>query len=49
MSQKYNKVKKAHFELKDKAKLEHQENIEAIQDLRKLTESYAWLEAEHAK
>ena len=47
MSQKYNKVKKALFAMKDKAKTEHQEGSEAIEDLRKLSEAHAKLQTEH--
>ena len=35
--------------MKDKAKEEHQEGSEAIADLKKLTETYSKLQADHLK
>ena len=49
MNQKYNKVKKVLFDLKDKTKSQVLESNEAIEDLKKLTDAHSKLQDDYSK
>ena len=49
MNQKYNKVKKVLFDLKDKTKSQVLESNEAIEDLKKLTDAHSKLQDDYTK